>query len=524
MIKQDLTGCILEVNECFCSMTGYARDELLGKPVTVLTDAESDAGIIEKLDDLLEKKSLQCQWKIVKKSGKVIHTSVNSSLVEYDNERHIQSFLRDISLRVKMEEELLEASKLAENANKAKGEFLANMSHEIRTPMNAILGFTELTMDTDLTKEQRENLNAVLESSNDLLVIINDILDFSKIEAGRLDLAPRKMNLYGALKDVIDMVKQSDAQKGLSFLLNIDPDTPEFIIVDPVRLRQILINLMNNAVKFTKKGSVEIYAELYRPAEIIGGHASPGQKSVYHSGYEKAIIQFAVKDTGIGIPQGRREEIFDNFTQADGSAARKYGGTGLGLSISRKLVDLMEGRIWVDSVPGSGSTFYFTIAAEIPSTVQAAEVNQSNSEEEHKHYQRRVTDRPLRILLADDKPTNLLIATRLLEKEGHQLVSVSDGSEALLAFEQKKFDCILMDVQMPVMDGFQATRHIRQREQASGSHVTIIAMTAHAMTGDREKCLAEGMDDYIAKPVRIADLRKLLMKWGYGEHADCQTD
>jgi len=517
MIKQTLEGIILEINDYFCFMTGYSREELLGEPVSMLSTGGNDGGMAERCNEILEKKTFLHRWKLVKKDATVIHTSVNSSLVEYNNNSHIQSFLRDITMRVIMEEKLLRTSELAEKANRAKGEFLANMSHEIRTPMNAILGFTELTLDTELMDEQRENLNAVMESSNDLLVIINDILDFSKIEAGRLDLVPRKLNLYRSVQDVIEMVKQTAAEKELTFQLHIDSSAPEYIVADPVRLRQVLINLLNNAVKFTPTGSVEICAELHRQDSIIGGLASPAPAPRKYTRYEQTVIQFSVKDTGIGISEELLSEIFNYFTQADGSAARRYGGTGLGLSISRKLVELMGGKIWVESTPGTGSTFYFTIEAGVPKPVQAVEAYQHMSEDEYEQYRRHVHDKPLKILLADDKPTNLLITTRLLEKEGHLLVSVPDGSEALTAHERETFDCILMDVQMPVMNGFQSTRQIRKREQHTGMHVPVIAMTAHAMTGDREKCISEGMDDYIAKPVRIAELRGLLMKWGYGK-------
>jgi PAS domain S-box-containing protein len=515
MIKHDLNGIIMEVNDHLCTMTGFSREELLGKSIAILTEEGSENTVVDNINELLEKRTLLFRWKVRKKDGTVIHTSVNSSLVIHNDEHHIQSFLRDISLRVKMEEELLRTSELAEKANQAKSEFLANMSHEIRTPMNAILGFTELTLDTDLTGEQRENLSAVMESSNDLMVIINDILDFSKIEAGKLDLVPRKLNLYRTIQDVLDLVKQAAADKGLELRSLVDTNAPEYIIADPVRLRQVLANLVNNAVKFTQEGSVEIRVELHRQEDIIGATSMPDHPPLHHRGYETAVIQFAVNDTGIGIPEDRLSEIFDYFTQVDGSTARKFGGTGLGLSISRKLVELMGGRIWVDSIHGTGSTFYFTITAEVPLPVQAAVESTHMSDEEFEHYREFVTRKPLNILLADDKPTNLLITTRLLEKEGHRLVSVPDGNEALKAYENETFDCVLMDIQMPVMDGFQATRRIRALEQYTGTRVPIIAMTAHAMTGDREKCFDEGMDDYIAKPVRIADLRKILVKWAY---------
>jgi len=398
-------------------------------------------------------------------------------------------------------------AKAAQDANEAKSMLLANISHEIRTPMNGILGFSELLLDSNVSEKQKEYLQAVMQNGNGLLVLINDILDLSKIEAGRLELEHIEFNIQNLLHSIESSFSIKIKEKGIDYITVLDSRVPVHVYGDPVRMRQVLTNLIGNAVKFTSQGTIRITVELEEEND------------------DNLVLRFLVSDTGPGIAKENIPKLFQPFSQVDPSTTRRFGGTGLGLSISKELVTLMGGAIGVNSNEGEGAHFWFTVSLKsiraiesISQTDDFSGIKISHKSNDKKDRQKNLIHRfkgqQVRILLVEDNETNQVVALEILKKLGLTIDIASSGTEALKILESREFDMVFMDIQMPQMDGYETTKHIREKlSPVANPTIPIIAMTAHAMKGDREKCLTAGMDDYITKPLIPAQLVDVIEKW-----------
>jgi PAS domain S-box-containing protein len=481
LMTTDPSGIITDVNKQMEALTGCSRDELIGAPFKdCFTDPERAEAAIKLV--LGVKRVTDYELTARARDGKQTVVSYNATTF-YDRSRTLQGVFaaaRDVTERKRVEAELQQAKAAAEHASQAKSDFLASMSHEIRTPMNAIMGVADLLAKTDLSAAQEKYVQIFRRAGDHLLDLINDILDLSKIEASQLELEQRGFSLKDKLEKVTEMVAPRAKEKGLTLVCEIAPDVPDDVVGDPTRLRQVLLNLLGNAIKFTQSGQVSL-------------RVAPCPES---SNSTALRFTFTVADTGMGIPGDKLDQVFERFTQADSSTTRRFGGSGLGLTISKRLVELMGGRIWVESEVGQGTAFAFTVPLEIwAANNRPASVSIGAGP--------KLPLPALRILLADDSPDNTTIMMAYLEHTPYRVDIAATGAIACEKFKEGNYDLVVMDWQMPVMDGLSATRAIRAWEQANDRPPTpIVALTASASKGDKEKCLAAGCTAFLTKPIK----------------------
>jgi PAS domain S-box-containing protein len=462
--------------ETFCPALYGGKGAFVWAVVAPLFNMNGDRiGAIESIRDTTERRHTQ---DALKRAYDEVEMRVCERTVELDASN--MALKAEIDKHKQTEAELLVAKEAADSANRAKSEFLTNMSHEIRTPMNGLLGMTQLLEVTELTQEQREYVVALKLSGKTLLSLISDILDLSRIEAGKISIELAEFGLHQCINDIFMMQKSVVFGKGLKLDIDVAGDIPHLLVGDQLRLKQILLNLLGNAVKFTNEGHISISAQLLEQHDAA------------------VLIKISVRDTGVGILPEVLDKIFMPFTQADGSISRKYGGTGLGLTISRRLAELLGGIISVESSPGIGSCFTVTLPFTIGTTTINPQAEPATTS---------VWDGPpLRILFVEDDPINITFGTSLLKKMGHSVTTAENGRQCLAALEKDTFDIVLMDIQMPLMNGEEAMREIRRQEDGTAVHLPIIALTAYSMRNDKNRLLEDGFDGYVSKPLYIKDI------------------
>ncbi len=494
-------GRFLQVNRSLRGIVGYSEDEFLEKTFQDITHPDDLDADLEQVKRILngEIHTYQMEKRFFHKDGRIVWILLSVSLVRDADGRplHLVAQIQDVTERKRFESDLRLARDEAMDAARAKSDFLANMSHEIRTPMNGVIGMTELLLDTPLNPEQHAYMQTIRTSGEALLTVINDILDLSKIEAGKMTIATSVFQLESVMSEVADLIAPRAHQKGLKLTCRVDPNVPRELEGDPVRIRQVLTNLVGNAVKFTEIGEVTIEAQCI---ECDDGWAK---------------VRTLVRDTGVGIPQDRQEDVFESFTQIESGSSRKHCGTGLGLAICRRLVGLMGGEIGVESEPDVGSSFWFdlefTRPGAVPGSIKPNVLSKCGNRIRASRPEK--LERPIRILLAEDNEVNQKVAVAMITRLGGLVEAVKNGLEAVQAAQGGGFDLILMDVQMPEMDGLAAAAAIRPNESSTGRRTPIVALTAHALQGDRERCLLAGMDAYLTKPLRPGLLRDALVEW-----------
>ncbi len=472
MCTHDLEGNFLTINPAGAELIGYTVEEVMKMTIFDVVPNHARENLSNYLKTVEENGFYKGLLNIVHKDGSLKTWMFNNVLSELlDGKKYVIGNATDMSSRIRMERELIKSKIVAEKNARAKDAFLANMSHEIRTPMNAIIGFTKLLMDTFLESEQNEYVKNINIASENLLGIINDILDVSKIESGNITLEEIPFSLYEIVNNIKSVLNAKVEEKGLTLDPYLNESIPKRILGDPTRLSQILLNLTNNAIKFTEKGSINIIADLAEETD------------------EQVTIQFNIIDTGIGISNDKLKVIFDRFSQANTDTTRKYGGTGLGLSISKSLIELQNGKIHVESKLGEGSNFYFSLSFK--------KVVGKDAEEDKGKNANLNSDKEIKVLLVEDNLLNQKLALRVLEKFGFLPDLAQNGKIAVEKVQQQAYDVVLMDLQMPEMDGYQATTYIRNELK---NNIPIIAMTAHSLVGEKDKCMSIGMNDYIPKP------------------------